>query len=132
MARKKAPSAKPHPVEWALGVASGLLVAILIAIVGYEAATNSRSPPDFVVSRLAPTDAIPKGQVRFKITNIADTTAAAVLVRGEWRRPDGITETAETTLDYVPANSSGEGALIFSADPAAGDLSVRAAGYADP
>ena len=57
---------------------------------------------------------------------------AAVLVRGEWRRPDGITETAETTLDYVPANSSGEGALIFSADPAAGDLSVRAAGYADP
>ncbi|MFP3546694.1 hypothetical protein SB748_24890 [Rhizobium sp. SIMBA_035] len=132
MARKKTHSAKPHPVEWALGVASSLLVAILIAIVGYEAATNSGSPPDFVIFRLPPTDGIPKGQVRFKITNIADTTAAAVLVRGEWRRPDGTIETAETTLDYVPANSSSEGALIFSADPVAGDLSIRAAGYADP
>lgn len=132
MARKKIPSPKPHPIEWMVGVVSGLLVAILIAIIGYEAATSSGSPPDFVVSLLPSIAGASKGQVRFEVRNIADTTAASVLVHGEWRRHDGTTETAETTLDYVPANSAGEGALIFSADPATDDLSIRAAGYADP
>jgi uncharacterized protein (TIGR02588 family) len=123
---------RPHPIEWIVGIGSSLLVAAVIAIIGYEALTSSGSPPRFTVSRLPPAQGASDGQVRFAISNTADTTAAAVLVHGEWRRGDGTVETAEVTLDYVPARSTAAGALIFSTDPGSADLSIRAIGYADP
>jgi len=129
---KRRPSAKPHPIEWAIGIASTILVAVMIAVIGYEALTSSGSPPKFSISRPSPAQGAKDGRVRFVISNSADTTAASVVVRGEWQRSDGTTETAETTLDYVPAKSTAEGALIFSADPGSGNLSMRAVGYADP
>jgi uncharacterized protein (TIGR02588 family) len=130
--KKSKPSVKPHPIEWVIGIGSSLLVAAVIAIIGYEAVTSSGSPPDLKVSRLPPSEGTSTGQVRFAITNTADTTAAAVLVHGEWHRADGTIETAEVTLDYVPARSTAAGALIFSKDPGPSDLFIRAIGYADP
>ena len=39
---------------------------------------------------------------------------------------------SEAVLDYVPAGSDREGGLWFSRDPRAGQLTLRAKGYADP
>lgn len=131
MARKQrtAPT-KPHPIEWITGIGSGLVVAALIGSIAYQAMTDAGSSPDLIARRLPSVEGEPAGQVRFEVANRAGTTAAAVLVRGELRRADGTVETAETSIDYVPARSKAQGALLFEGNE--GDVSIRAVGYADP
>jgi uncharacterized protein (TIGR02588 family) len=113
-----------------VGLVSTLLVIAMIASVAYQAVSFSDLPPRLSVKRLdASSD---DHQVQFEISNDADRAAAAVLVHGEARRPNGATEVSETTLDYVPGRSRTTGALIFSAPVSDADLTIRATGYMNP
>lgn len=122
----------PHPIEWTVGVASAILVAGLISMTAYEAFTNADTPPQLAVARLVAAPGQPENQVRFEIVKSADTTAAGVLVHGEIRNENGVVETAEATFDYVPAQSKAAGALIFLSAIKGKELTIHAAGYADP
>lgn len=133
MARKKYSGSKdPHIIEWIVGVLCAALVVLLIGFVGYEAITNQNGPPRLTVSTLADWPGMANNEVRFEVFNRADTTASAVVVRGSLIGPSGSEETAEATLDYVPARSSARGSLIFSSSIEGKGLKIHAVGYADP
>lgn len=130
---KETPKSKtPHPVEWIVGLASAAVVIGLITVVGLEALTSSGMSPQLSVSTLNSQPHDPNNQVRFEVHNWADSSAASVVVRGEAHRSDGLIETAETMFDYVPAQSSAAGALIFSQAVGDADVRIRAVGYSDP
>lgn len=122
----------PHWIEWLTGIVSALLVITLIGWIALEAATRSATPPQ-LSTRILGTEKLASGyRVDFEILNDANTTAAAVVVRGEVRENGSAIEDAEITFDYVPANSQASGALMFETDPTGRDLSLRPTGFTDP
>ena len=70
--------------------------------------------------------------VSLKIENSGNGTAAALNVEGVLRRGGMDLETSLVTVDYVAAGSKRDAALLFSADPRQGELTVRAKGYIEP
>lgn len=122
---------EPRIVEWIVGAGSTLLVTLLIGWITWEALTNEREPPAFVVRPLA-TEAVADGyRVEFSVENTAGSTAAAVVVHGDLET-DGETERNDVTFDYVPARSQAKGAFFFTSDPRAGNLTIRAVSYTEP
>lgn len=122
----------PHWVEWAVGIVSALLILTVMAWVGFEAITEEDQSPSFRTTIIGK-NAIGSGvRVEFEIDNLSTRTAAAVVVRGEVRDGNTVVESAEATIDYVPAQSKSSGAIIFSTDPGEKAVWVRAVGYSDP
>ncbi|CUX68194.1 conserved hypothetical protein [Agrobacterium tumefaciens str. Kerr 14] len=122
----------PHWVEWAVGIVSSLLVLTIMGWVGLEAITEEDQSPSFRTA-IVRKNAIESGfRLEFEIENLSTRTAAAVVVRGEARDGDTVIESAEATIDYVPAQSKSSGAIIFSADPGEKAVWVGAVGYSDP
>lgn len=122
----------PHWIEWVTGLLSTALVIGMLGWVGYEAVTRGSENPELTIQTLTTTKVAAGYRVEFEIHNSATTTAAAVVVRGEIMTNQTVAEDAEVTFDYVPSQSKVGGALIFSGDPAAGELRIRPVGYTDP
>lgn len=117
--------------EWIIAAVSSVVVAAMTGFLLYQAFTNGTPVPalDVVVERVVAT---PGGyRVEIRAANNGDATASGVTIRGEVRA-DGQTETAEVTLDYVPAQSSQDASLMFRNDPARYRVTVRALGYTVP
>jgi len=132
MARARYSGVKtPHTVEWIVGVASTLLVIVVIGFVAFEATEPNLSPRLSIV-RLTEDAAMPPNEVRFEVVNSAGTTASAVVVQGRFEDHAGADQTAEVTFDYVPAHSRARGTLIFSEPVEGGNVIIRASGYVDP
>ncbi|NBB14338.1 TIGR02588 family protein [Caulobacter sp. SLTY] len=141
MARK--PAAKPAQkskatadttsvLEWIAGGIGLLLLLLVVGVIGREALFGDRSPPAVLVEQVG-AQAVPGGYlVRIKVRNDGGRSAAQVVVEGELTRQGAEPETGEATFDYVPPGSSREGGLFFTADPAAGELALRAKGYVEP
>ncbi|MCL6708575.1 TIGR02588 family protein [Pseudomonas sp. R2.Fl] len=121
-----------HWIEWITGIVSALLVAGLLGWIGYEALTNDRRPPELTI-RAEGVEKIATGfRVAFEVENHAETTAAAVVVRGDLVDGGETVESVEVTFDYVPAQSRSAGAMIFSRDPQGLDMRIQPAGYTEP
>jgi uncharacterized protein (TIGR02588 family) len=119
-------------VEWATGMISAFLVIVMIAWVAWQAMTEEELEPKFKVSVTAK-QAVEGGyRVNFDVENTATKTAAAVVVRGEILDGSNPVEAGDVTFDYVPAQSKSSGAILFSQDPGARTVSIRAIGYTDP
>ncbi|EUB98995.1 Conserved hypothetical protein CHP02588 [Rhizobium sp. CF080] len=132
-ANKRHSEAKePHWIEWATGMVSALVVVAMIAWVGYKAWTDEDMQPEFSIAVTERRPVEGGYRVAFEISNKATATAAAVTVRGEIVDGDNVVEDAEVTFDYVPAQSKSSGAILFSQDPGAREVRVRAVGYTDP
>jgi uncharacterized protein (TIGR02588 family) len=119
-------------LEWLVGGLGAVLVGGAIAFLAYHALTRDRSPPDVrvVVERVLELD---NGYlVQFRAFNQGGSPAAQLTIEGEVAGPDGSAEASEAVLDYLPARSDRAGGLVFSRDPRAGQLSLRATGYAEP
>jgi uncharacterized protein (TIGR02588 family) len=125
-------SGDPHWVEWVAGIISAVLVIGMIAWVGYEAWVQENQPPSFRVEITGKGPVTDGYRIEFDIANLAARTAATVTVRGEIRDGGQKVENADVVIDYVPAQSKSSGALIFSDDPGARELRIRAVGYSDP
>ncbi|MEQ1406811.1 TIGR02588 family protein [Neorhizobium sp. Rsf11] len=123
---------EPHWIEWATGMISALVVLAMITWVGWEALRKDGLPPEFSIAVTRRTLVEGGYRVEFEITNKATTTAAAVMVRGEILDGGEMIEDADVTFDYVPAESNASGAILFSQDPGAREVRVRAIGYTDP
>ncbi|MBP1861965.1 TIGR02588 family protein [Rhizobium herbae] len=122
-----------HWIEWLTGGLCTALVAAMIAWIASNAVIGSDRAPDLAV-RIIRQQANPGGgyAVSFVIENSGTRTAAAVPVTGDLKDGDRVIETHEVTFDYVPAQSSTTGALLFKTDPSAHMLDIRASGYVDP
>ncbi|ANK77094.1 TIGR02588 family protein [Ensifer adhaerens] len=122
---------RAHWIEWTTGAVSTILITALIGWISYQAATQADGPPDLSVTIVSSAGSAGGYLVMFDVNNAADRTAAAVVVRGEITDNDNVIETAEITLDYVPARSKARGGLIFRNDPA-GRSRVSATGFSEP
>ncbi|WP_426123633.1 TIGR02588 family protein [Pararhizobium sp. PWRC1-1] len=122
-----------HWIEWAVGGLCTLLVAALILWIAYHAVINSAGVPELDV-KVTHQQANAGGSytVSFVVSNKGTRTAAAVPVTGTLKDGERIIETQEITFDYVPAQSTATGTLLFKADPAAYQLDIHASGYVDP
>jgi uncharacterized protein (TIGR02588 family) len=119
-------------LEWIVAGLGALLVAGTIGYLVFQAFGRDQTPPDLEVVALRVL-ALEHGHlVQFRTLNHGSEPAAQLLVEGELAGPDGPLETAEATLDYVPPRSQREGGLLFSRDPRAFELRLRAKGYAKP
>ena len=123
---------EPHWIEWATGMVSALVVVATIAWVAYQAWTHDDMQPELSIAITERRQTEGGYRVAFDIANKATATAAAVTVRGEILDDGNIIEDADITFDYVPAESKSSGAILFSQDPGAREVRVRAVGYIDP
>jgi uncharacterized protein (TIGR02588 family) len=137
--RSEGPRAKdrsPEPaiplLEWVVGGLGALLVGGAIAVLVYNSFTRDRSPPDFRLEAERVLDLQNAYLVHFRAFNQGGSAAAEVTIEGELVGPDGTTEVSEVVLDYLPPRSDREGGLMFERDPRAGELRLRAKGYAKP
>ena len=125
MAARK-PPALPAPalLEWAMGGLGLLLVLAVLAIVAIEA-LGPRDPARIEVrlGEIRSAGAVWLAEV--EVRNLGDETAAGVEVEG--RVGD---ETAQATVDYVPAHGKERVTLAFDADPRAAEVSVS--GWSKP
>lgn len=122
----------PHWMEWLTGLISLILIALLIGYVSWSALTEQMEPPEFAIEATG-MEHVPGGyRITFDIENRANSTAAAVTVRGELKRGEESVETVDVTFDYVPGQSQSSGAILFLTDPGSAQLTLRAIGYTDP
>lgn len=118
--------------EWALALVGVLVVASLLAYLGYRAATASGSPPDIAIV-VKETSPLERGyRVAIEATNRGGRTAANVRVRGELRSGATTVEISEMTFDYLPPASSRRGGLFFQRDPGGLEMRVTPLGYENP
>ncbi|MBV2184824.1 MAG: TIGR02588 family protein [Rhizobium sp.] len=122
----------PHWMEWLTGLASAALIATLIGYVGWNAMTEDMQPPEFAIEATGMERVSGGYRITFDIENRANSTAAAVIVRGELKKGDESLETVDVTFDYVPGESQSSGAILFTADPGNAQLTLRAIAYSDP
>jgi uncharacterized protein (TIGR02588 family) len=129
------PGAHRRPIpatEWVVAAIGALLVAGTIGYLAWLAISRDEALPDVrvVAGRV---HALDHGWlVEFRAINSGGTAAAQLLVEGELEGPQGVLETSEATVDYVPPRSEREGGLIFSRDPQGLELRLSAKGYVDP
>ncbi|GEO40872.1 uncharacterized protein (TIGR02588 family) [Skermanella aerolata] len=119
-------------LEWLLGSVGALMVAGAIGFLAWTGAVNGDSPPDIKVEVVRVVEQRNGWLVQVSAFNEGGSAASEVTVGGEFTAPDGTVESAEFLLDYLPSRSDRQGGLLFSHDPRAGGLKVRALGYAEP
>ena len=138
--RAQARSAEPHRsseqatplLEWIVGGLGAVLVGGAVAFLVYHSLARDRTPPDVRVVVQRVVDLQNGYLVQFRAFNQGGSAAAELTIEGELTGADGSTELSEVVLDYLPPHSDREGGLVFSQDPRAGQLSLRAKGYAKP
>jgi uncharacterized protein (TIGR02588 family) len=115
--------------EWISAAVGGLLVLAAITFLVYEAVAREGTPPAIVV-RVDSVSARGDGHlVELRVFNRGGTTAAAVLIEGELKDGERSVETAETTIDYIPARGFRRAGLYFGEDPRKHRLEVRPKGF---
>jgi uncharacterized protein (TIGR02588 family) len=126
-------SRRPIPAtEWVVAAIGAALVAGTIGYLVFLALSRDEAPPDVQVVA-GSVHAVQDGYVvEFRAINAGAKAAAELLIEGELEGPDGVVETSEATIDYLPPRSEREGGLIFKEDPRRLELRLSAKGYVDP
>lgn len=120
------------PLEWAVAAIGAAILAGVIGYLVHDGLAGSGAPPDLSV-RVVTVIPVKAGHlVQVLVLNDGHSPAAAVEVVGELKEGDTVVEESTVTVDYLPQMSEKPAGLMFTADPAEHELTVRAAGYADP
>lgn len=127
MSRPDTESASPHWIEWFTGIVSALLVAALLAAIGWDMLRYRPEEPAFRLEAVSVEPIADRYRVLFTVHNTSMATAAKVHVRGVLSG-----ESADVVFDYVAAESGERGTLFFRGDPAAGGLDLSVIGYVEP
>jgi len=112
----------------------GALIALgLLGFIGREALTGTNEGPAILAVRAERIIPAQGGFVaEVAVRNLSDSTAAAVQIEGVLMQGGAVVETSRATIDYVPGRGSQQAGLLFTRDPAAHRLEVRATGYQEP
>lgn len=123
---------KPPPWE---RVVAGTGLALVTALLGYllhHAIAGDHSPPNVLVDVVEIRENGDDFLVIFEGRNDGGTTASGVVITGSLSRFGIVTESASTTLDFLPAGSSRRGGLFFRHDPRELTLRLTPSGYVVP
>lgn len=119
-------------LEWIASAIGLLLILTVLGFIGWQAMNDPGSSPAIIV-RATDVSSVPGGyRVIFRAENTGGTAAAQVRIEGTLSAGSGEPQTSSVILDYIPGHSAREGGLFFSQDPQAGDLALRASGFANP
>jgi uncharacterized protein (TIGR02588 family) len=119
-------------VEWVALVISGLAVVGLIGFLVVDGLVDEGQPPTPIVE-LRRSDAYATDHgwiVPATVTNGGDQAAEALVLRAT-ATVDGGEEESELTVDYLPAGTSVEVSVGFSAEPE-GEVKVQVVGFRLP
>jgi uncharacterized protein (TIGR02588 family) len=131
-ADKRERIATTSPVELAVGAVGALLFLVMLAYLGFMAATTSEGPPRPVITAKPPIAAKAGHIVDYVVTNEGETAAAQVIVTGQLLDGERLVEERHGLVDYVPQASEQEGSLIFQQDPARHRLVVSVSSFTLP
>lgn len=67
-----------------------------------------------------------------EVVNRGDTTAEDVVVEASLDTGEGEPETAEITFSFLASGETARGTAVFTSDPGAGDLTLRAVSFKEP
>ena len=130
MSAKALPSIPP--AEWIVAGAGLLVFTAVLGLLVWDAVAGDQSPPRITVQ----VESIaPSGDgylLKFRARNDGGETAAEVVVEAELPAPDGGTETASATLDFLPAHSERRGGFFFQARPEQEAVRLRASSFREP
>jgi uncharacterized protein (TIGR02588 family) len=127
------PSGRPVPLtEWLVAALGALLVAGTIGSLVWLALGRDQTPPDVRVEAGAVLARQQGFLIEFRAVNTGGKAAAALLVEGELLGSDGVLETAQASIDYLPPRSARAGGLVFRRDPRRHELRLGVKGYVDP
>lgn len=129
---KRTSDTERHPVEWAVGAISALLIMALLAYLGYRAVTVDSSPPRFRMEVESVSQIDGKFQALVAVTNEGGSAAADMEVSGTLAGAGEDEETGTFRVDYLPQGSTRRGTLLFTRDPSAGRLNLSIHGYSEP
>ncbi len=117
-------------LEWAAAAVGLVLILGCVGVIGREALTRKKGPPEISV-RVEKVTETPTGYVVDVVAaNTGGETAAQVVIEGELIA--GTPEWREATIDYLPAGSERRAGLVFGADPRTHGLKLRAKGFIEP
>ncbi|WP_137134735.1 hypothetical protein [Rhizobium sp. FKY42] len=122
----------PHWIEWLTGIVSTVLVLALLSWIGREALVADSKPPNLTVKILRIEQAGALYRVDIELENSGPSTAAAVRVVGKVTPQSVLSETAEVTFDFAPAESRTKGALYFRTDPRSNPIELTPSGFTEP
>lgn len=123
---------KTPALEWIFAVIGLVLVVSVIGFLVYQITVNEGKPPSLQVRSYETVQSGSGFLVKFVIENAGDEAAADVTVVGELKNGQEDIETADVTVDYVPAHSEKRGGLFFNENPTNFELKLRAKGYNEP
>jgi uncharacterized protein (TIGR02588 family) len=112
-------------LEWTVFAVSLALVALVVALLAWEAAEDADVPPRLVVTLGTPGPGLSGVRVPVSVRNDGAQTVSSVLVEVTDGR-----ETAEVSFGYVPRHSTRTGGALFPAPP--GRLQARVVAYEAP
>ncbi len=122
---------RPPALEWMVAALGFVLVLAALGFLLHDAVEGDSSPPHLRVEAGTPVSKGENHLVPFTLHNEGGRNAANVLVEGTLIS-GGATETSSAAIGYAPAKSKAEGGLIFTRDPALGELRLRAVGFEEP
>jgi len=131
-AAKKSHLADIPLVEWIIGAAGLMIVAVAVGVLVREAVAGDKSPPDvkLTVEAIAP---LRNGYlVKVRAENEGGEAAARVAIEVELLNQTQVVEKTETQFEYLPAHSTREAGVFFTGDPREGELRLRALGFEAP
>ena len=111
------------PAEWITLLISSLLIAAVVAAVGYFTLTRGGLPPAFQTELQSSETRAGSDQfyLPVTVTNTGDEPAQQVRVRVELKSGE-TTETAVFTLEILASGASEEGVAVFTHDPAESEV----------
>lgn len=109
--------------EWTTLIISSLLIVAVAGAVLYYAVTGGDAPPAFTVTpdTAATREADGRYALPVRVMNTGDLPAQEVMVRVTVTAGEA-SETSAFTLELVAAGATEEGTVLFSLDPAAGQV----------
>jgi uncharacterized protein (TIGR02588 family) len=131
--RHEAAVDEPPPFwEWVMATVGLLLLLASLGYLTYEALVREPTAPAPFVQALGAERQGDRWLVRFRVQNRGTLTAEHLKVTGTLRHAGTPAEETEIEFDFLPGESSREGGLFFSRDPAGGQLELAARGYRKP
>lgn len=120
-------------LEWLAAIIGFILVAGTIGYLIFSAVTQDDSPPKLIIENYDISKIESGYLVTFTLSNDGENNAAEVAIEGEITEGENEKETSAVTIDYAPANSKREGALLFTKEPVKDkNFKIRAVGYKKP
>lgn len=122
-ARDRSHPSRTPLAEWSVGGLGLLAVAAMLAVLMTEAVAGGREPPLLTIAAGRAEQTAAGWRLPVQVRNGGDRTASGVQIEGDLGE-----ETAQATLEHVPAQGSADAGLMFAADPR-GRVRLRVTGY---